>query len=292
MTQTVGQGKWRYEPVPGWGRSESRPAFGLVSGVAGDATDNVYVFERTPEGRVLVFDRDGTLQRTWGAGDFRHAHGIWIGPPAAGEEPAALLTDRDLHQVFRYTLGGERQAAWGTAGTPGAPGEPFNEPARAVATLSGEVYVADGYGQHRVHRFGPDGVLLTSWGREGTGPGEFGWPVHDVLLDPRGRVLIADRANGRIQLFTPEGEYLDQWAGLGVPQGMVLTPDEELVVVEGTGSVAVLSLDGDLLSRWGEKGDAPGQFAASPHSLWLDSRGDLYVGEVTTPDRFQKFVRR
>jgi DNA-binding beta-propeller fold protein YncE len=298
MAQTVGQGKWTFEVVPGWGRSADRPQLGLVSGVAGDAADNVYVFQRTPEGLVLVFDREGRLLRTWGQGDFSHAHGIWIGhagPGAAGPtagQSVALLTDRDLHQVFRYSLDGERLDAWGTAGTPGAPGEPFNQPARAVATPEGEVYVADGYGQHRVHRFDPSGKRLVSWGREGTGPGEFGWPVHDVLPDPRGRLLVADRSNGRIQHFTPDGAYLGEWAGLGAPQQMVLTLEGEVIVAEGTGSIAVLSLDGDLLARWGEKGEAPGQFAASPHSLWLDSRGDLYVGEVTTPDRFQKFVRR
>jgi hypothetical protein len=183
---TIGQGARTYEVAPGWGRSPERPAPGLVSGVAGDAADNVYVFQRTPESAVLVYDREGRLQRALGLSAFPHAHGIWLGHvgPATGE-PVLLLTDRERHQVLRYTPAGERLDAWGTAGTPGAPGAPFNQPARAVATP-----------------------------------------------------------------------------------------------------------DGELLARWGERGAAPGQFAASPHSLWLDSRGDLYVGEVTTPDRFQKFVRR
>ncbi len=293
MAATVGQGRWTYEPVPDWGRSAERPTLGLVSGVAGDGDDNVYVFQRTPAALVLVFDRHGSLQRTWGAGDFPHAHGIWIGHigPAAGA-PGVLLTDRDLHQVFRYTLAGERVETWGTAGAPGAPGAPVNEPARAIGPPSGEMFVADGYGQHRVHRFGADGGHLASWGSKGTGPGAFGWPVHDVLLDPRGRLLVADRGNDRIQLFTPTGDYLGEWPGLGMPQGMVVTPDEEVIVAEGTGGIAVLSLDGELLCRWGEKGDRPGQFAASPHSLWIDSRGDLYVGEVTPPNLFQKFIRR
>ena len=55
---------------------------------------------------------------------------------------------------------------------------------------------------------------------------------------------------------------------------------------------AVLSPDGEVLCRWGERGDGPGQFAGSPHSCWIDSRGDLYVGEVTPPNLFQKFIRR
>jgi hypothetical protein len=292
MAVRVGQGKWTFEPAPDWGRSAARPQLGLVSGVACDAADNVYVFQRTPVGVMLVFDRDGQLLRTWGEGDFPHAHGVWIGQyGVSGGEVAALVTDRDLHQVLRYTLEGERVSAWGTAGQAGAPGEPFNQPARAMATAAGDVFVADGYGQHRVHRFSADGQLIRSWGREGTGPGEFGWPVHDVCLDPRGRLLVADRANGRIQHFTPEGEYLGEWGGLRAPQAVYITLDQDVFVAEGAGAISVLSLDGELLCRWGEKGDGPGQFAASPHSLWLDSRGDLYVGEVTTPDRFQKFIR-
>ncbi|MGH2352788.1 MAG: peptidyl-alpha-hydroxyglycine alpha-amidating lyase family protein [Chloroflexota bacterium] len=302
MTRTVGSGKWTFEPVADWGRSAARPQLGLVSGVACGPDDTVYVFQREPQAMMLVFDRDGTLLRTWGLGDFRHPHGVWIGPVGgsnvsaspgqSGQDPVVLLTDRDLHQVLRYSLAGERLAAWGTAGQPGAPGQPFNEPARATATAAGDIFVADGYGQHRVHRFTADGQLIRSWGQEGTGPGEFGWPVHDVCLDPRGRLLVADRGNNRIQHFTPDGEYLGEWPGLQTPQAVCITPDQEVFIAEGAGAITVMNLDGDVLCRWGEKGDQPGQFAASPHSLWLDSRGDLYVGEVTTPDRFQKFIRR
>lgn len=288
MAAMVGTGKWRYEAVPDWGRSRQRPKLGLVSGVACDAEDNVYVFQRTPDPLMLVFNREGTLLRSWGEGQFRHPHGIWI-----GADQTMLLTDRDLHQVMRYTLDGRRLAAWGTPGQPGAPGEPFNQPARAIGAAGEDMYVADGYGQHRVHRFGPDGALLRSWGSEGTGPGEFGWPVHCVCVDPRGRLLVIDRGNNRIQHFTPEGRYLGEWAGLHVPQDMFITPEHEVLITEGTPpGIAVLDLDGNVLARWGERGQGPGQFAASPHSLWLDSRGDLYVGEVTTPNCFQKFVRR
>lgn len=288
MPTIVGSGKWTYEVVPDWGRSADRPALGLVSGVACDGNDHVYVFQRTPDPLMLVFDRDGRLLRAWGQGAFRHPHGVWI-----GADGTLLLTDRDLHQVLRYTPSGERLAAWGTAGQPGAPGEPFNQPARAIATPAGEMFVADGYGQHRVHRFGADGALLRSWGQEGKGPGAFGWPVHCVCLDPRGRLLVVDRSNGRIQHFTPDGEYLGEWGGLRGPNDLFITPEQEVFVAEGGGpAITVLSLDGEVLCRWGERGDGPGQFAASPHSLWVDSRGDLYVGEVITPNRFQKFVRR
>ena len=294
MATRVGTGKWTYEPVAGWGRSAKRPTLGIVSGIAGDADDRVYVFQRTIEPSVLVFDPAGREIGQWGLGDFGHPHGIWIGPDATrGGEQVVLTTDRDRHQVVKYTLDGRRLQEWGFFRQPGDLGEPFNQPARATLTPDGQMVVADGYGQYRVHRFDAHGKLARTWGKRGTGPGEFGWPVHHALLDPRGRLLVIDRGNNRVQLFDLDGHYQGEWGGLHVPQDMVITPEGEVIMVEGTGpSVAVLNLDGEALCRWGERGDGPGQFADSPHSVWVDSRGDLYVGEVTTPDRIQKFVRQ
>src|SRR5919199_5611621 len=243
MATTVGSGKWTYEPVPNWGRSSDRPAFGVVSGVACDRDDNVYVFQRTIEPSVLVFDREGKFLRQWGLGDFRHPHGIWIGPEREGGEQVVLVTDRDLHQVIKYTLDGRRLAEWGTSREPGDAGEPFNQPARATLTPDGEMLVADGYGQYRVHRFGADGRLIRSWGKKGQGPGEFGWPVHHALLDPRGRVLVLDRGNGRIQRFNLGGEFQGEWGGFQSPQDLVITPDGELILVEGgLATVTILNL--------------------------------------------------
>jgi DNA-binding beta-propeller fold protein YncE len=292
----VGSGRWTFEAVPDWGRGAGGvPEFGTVSGLACDSRDNVYVFNRTGQPGVYVFTPDGALQRTWGADVFRHAHGIWIGPDATrGGEEVVLVTDRDLHQVIKYTLAGEHVRTWGAAyREPGDAGEPFNQPARATLGPAGEMFVADGYGQYRVHRFDPSGELTHSWGKRGTGPGEFGWPVHHALLDPRGRLLVCDRGNNRVQAFSPEGRYLTEWGGLNMPQDYALTPDGELICVEGTTpGVCVTDLDGNVRARWGERGSGPGQFEASPHSICLDSRGDLYVGEVVTPNRLQKFVRR
>ena len=292
----VGTGKWSYEPVPDWGRGPGGvPEFGTVSGIACDSKDNVYVFQRTIEPCVLVFNPDGSLLRKFGADTFRNPHGIWIGPDATrrGEE-VALLTDRDLHQVVKYTLEGRKLATWGAAyREPGDAGQPFNQPARATLGPRGEMYVADGYGQYRVHQFSPEGELAHSWGKRGKGPGEFGWPVHHALLDPRGRLIVSDRGNNRLQLFSPRGKYQGEWTDLDMPQDYVITRENEIMLCEGSAKrIAVLDLDGNVLARWGEGGSRPGQFAASPHSLWVDSRGDLYVGEVIDPNRLTKFVRR
>jgi DNA-binding beta-propeller fold protein YncE len=286
-TPTYGDGNYRYQVEPDWGRGPGGvPAFGLVSMIACDAQDRVYVFQREPDPSVLVFEPDGKLVARWGEGAFRHPHGIWIGP-----DQTIYCTDRDTHTVTQWTLDGKLLRTWGTPGQPGPPGQPFNEPTRAYVDTRGELFVSDGYGQHRVHRFAPDGTLRNSWGEKGTGPGQFGWPVHSVIVDPRDRVLVVDRQNGRVQHFTREGQYTSEWADLGQPQDVYIDPDQVVFIIEGNGRVTIMTLDAEVLSRWGEKGSEQGQFAASPHSGWVDSHGDLYIGEVTTHNRFQKFRR-
>jgi hypothetical protein len=288
MAETVyGDGDYRFRVVPGWGRgADGVPALGLVSMVACDANDNVYVFQRAPEPVMLVFDRDGRLLRRWGEGQFKHPHGVWIGP-----DQTCYCTDRDRHAVTQWTLDGQLLRTWGTVDQAGAPGEPFNEPTRAFATPAGNLYVSDGYGQHRVHHFAADGTLLRSWGEQGVGPSQFGWPVHSVWLDSRERLLVVDRQNGRVQHFTSAGDYTGEWSGLLSPNDLYIDLNDIVYLIEGGRRVTITDLDGTVLSRWGVQGDAPGEFAASPHSGWVDSRGDLYIGEVTTHDRFQKFER-
>jgi sugar lactone lactonase YvrE len=288
MSGTVyGSGDYKFQVVPDWGRgSKGVPAFGLVSMVSCDAQDRVYVFQREPEAVMLVFEPDGTLVARWGEKHFKHPHGNWVAP-----DQTLYLTDRDRHIVTQWTLEGELLRTWGTPDQPGAPGEPFNEPTRAIVAPNGDLYVSDGYGQFRAHRFAPDGTLLRSWGEQGTGPGQFEWPVHSVHWHPEGRVMIIDRANNRIQHFTPEGDYVSEWGDFGMPQDMFITPDNVIYVVEGHPRVTLMSLDGGIIDRWGERGDGQGQFKASPHSCWVDSQGSLYVGEVTTHNCFQKFVR-
>jgi hypothetical protein len=289
LTDTVfGSGRYTYRADAAWGRGpQGVPAFGLVSTVACDSQDRVYVFQRLPDPQMLVFDRDGRLLSRWGEGAFRHPHGVWIGP-----DDALYCTDRETHTVTQWTLDGRLLRTWGTPGQPGAPGQPFNEPTKVYVTSGGDMYVSDGYGQHRVHHFGPDGALHCSWGEQGTGPGQFGWPVHSVWVDPRGRVLVLDRQNGRIQRFGAHGEYQGEWGGYMTPMDVYVDADQTLYLAEGGGRMTILNLDGGVLSQWGERGDGAGQFAAAPHCCWVDSRGDLYVSEVTTHDRLQKFVRQ
>jgi DNA-binding beta-propeller fold protein YncE len=313
--------RWAKLP-PGWGWSE-------VAGVATDAQDRVYVFNRG-EHPVVIFDREGTFLGSWGEGLFARAHGLFIGP-----DGAVYCTDDLDHTVRKFTPDGTLLMTLGESGKTsdtGATsmdfrtilrsGPPFHYPTNLALSVEGELFIADGYGNARIHRFSPDGKLLLSWGEPGAGPGQFRVP-HGIAVDRQGTLYVADRENSRIQLFGADGEYLGEWPDIARPCQVFLGDDGRVYVAElgyragmwpGTsapceratgGRVSIFDKRGTLLARWGGGLNpcAPGDFFA-PHGIWVDSRGDIYVAEVTWSaggnrgvvpkdcHALQKFVRR
>jgi hypothetical protein len=171
-------------------------------------------------------------------------------------------------------------------------------PTNLAIAPSGEIFVADGYGNHKVHRFSPDGELLLSWGKQGDGPGEFAL-VHNIWIDSRGRVLVCDDENDRVQIFDQEGHFIDQWK-LANPSGLCVR-DDIVYIAElqpfpdefhgpGRGSVALFTLDGELLTRWVGTEGKNRDVLLGPHDLCVDSNGDIYVCEVRGR-RISKFRR-
>jgi len=304
-----------FRVVEGWGKLPDGWRFVEAAGVAVDARGNVHVFNRG-EHPVIVFDREGNFLRSWGEGLVGRAHGITIGP-----EDDVWLTDDGNHTIRKFTPEGKLLL---TIGDPDKPatlqsGTPFNRPTHvALSPITGDVFVSDGYGNSRVHKYDPRGRHLFSWGEPGTDPGCFNLP-HNIATDAEGLVYVADRENHRVQVFDAEGRYLTQLNNLHRPCGLLVDRREggqmyvgelgtDLAVNQSVpdigGRVSILSLKGDLLGRVGDRfrGERPGQFVA-PHGVVTDSRGDLYVAEVSytakgrheNPPReircLQKFVR-
>ncbi|MFN8634162.1 MAG: peptidyl-alpha-hydroxyglycine alpha-amidating lyase family protein [Chloroflexota bacterium] len=314
---TFGSGDYRYTVVEGWEQLPAGWKHADVAGVATDAEDRVYVYTRNTA-RVLVYARDGTFLKSWGEGMFHDkpegsAHGITIGP-----DGAVWCVDDGNHTIKQFSPDGDLLLTLGTEGVPSDTGyvgpqpgisgstlldsiqggPPFNRPTNLAFSPNGDFYVSDGYGNCKVHRYSADGTLKQSWGEPGTGPGEFKLP-HGIAVHPDGRVFVADRENDRIQIFSPDGAYLDQWLDVQRPTQLQIDADGIVFVaelwrrvgevsqrlgrneVDAPGRVSVLGPDGSVLSRWGGPNRCDPGMLCAPHSLALDSHGDLYVGEVT-----------
>lgn len=279
-----GTGSYTYEPVEGWGQGPEGRAMGIVSSMATDSQDRVYVIDREPNPAIVVFDRDGRLIRTWGENLLSVPHAIWI-----NKNDLIYITDCGLHTVMTFDTDGHLLSTLGTPHVAGMPGKPFNNPTWAVEGIDSDLYVADGYGQNFMHRFTRDGRLLCSWGGDGVEPGRFDIP-HCVRVDRQGRVLVVDRGNSRVQIFDAEGHFLTQWTYLLAANDLFIDQNDTVYLAEAERRVSILTLDGTVITQWGGQGTAPGLFVDHPHGLWVDSRGDLYVCEVPyAPNRIQKY---
>lgn len=281
----VGSGELSYEVVEAWGELPEGWSFTQVAGVAVDSNDRVYVFNRSPH-PVIVLNRNGNFLTSWGEGVFKRPHGIYI-----TQDDYVYCVDDGNHTVRKFTLDGKLLLTLGMEDQPGENGAPFNRPTNATLSPSGEIYVSDGYVNSRVHKFSADGTLLLSWGTLGDEPGQFNIP-HGIWVDGEDRVYVADRQNNRIQIFTSQGKYITQWTDFLQPCSIFMDCENKVYIPELQARMSILSIEGELLARWGgEKSNTPGQFIA-PHCAWVDSKGDLYIGETLQGQRIQKFAKK
>src|ERR1700732_4013758 len=168
VSMIIGSGKFRYRVNADWAKLPVGWSFKEVGGVGVDRNENVYVFNRG-EHPMMVFDREGNFLRSWGEGQYPRAHGVHMAP-----DDTMFLTDDGGHFVRKVTLDGKVLLNLGVPGKP-APymsGEPFHRCTHTALSPKGEIYVSDGYGNARVHKYSPDGKLLMSWGEPGTEPGQ------------------------------------------------------------------------------------------------------------------------
>jgi outer membrane protein assembly factor BamB len=288
MATIVGHGDYKYEIKENWAKLPDGWSFKEVAAVGVDRQDNVYCFTRG-EHPVIVFDRDGNFLRSWGEGRYIRAHGVHMGP-----DDSIYLTDDGGHFVRKCSLDGQVLLELGVPGKP-APylsGEPFNRCTHTALSPKGEIYVSDGYGNAKVHKYAPDGKLLLSWGEPGSDPGQFNL-VHNICTDADGWVYVADRENHRVQVFDGNGKYETQWNNLHRPCGLYMDYVRHPVCYIGELSVnrlnanlgprvSIVDHEGKLMGRFGDTpaGTDLGKFLA-PHGLAVDSRGDIYVGEVS-----------
>jgi DNA-binding beta-propeller fold protein YncE len=251
---------------------------GMVSDVAVSPTGEIHILIRhdssIASGRpaVLTFDADGNKLAEWG-GDFI-ADGHMF---AAAPNGNLYVVDRDAHQVVVC-----RDGRWlGAIGTRHGPLKPFNHPTSVAFCLSGDIYVSDGYANHKVHRFSADGTRLRSWGRFGDGPGEFLNP-HCLWILPDRRVVVADRDSDRLQVFSPDGELLSIWRGFVKPMGLWGDASGRIYVTDQSPTLTVLSSEGERLGRCRP-------VLNGAHGICGDGHGAFYLAEAS-PNRVTKLI--
>ena len=289
---TIKTDKYDYELVQSWGTLPDGMTFGTVSSVAADSQNRVYVYQRK-DPPIVVLDSDGNYLNSWGISAFNLPHGFCI------VDDVIYLTDREDSVCLKYTLDGKPLMVLGDRGIHSdtgceEPGElvpraagPFNYPSEMYPSPSGDLYVSDGYRTSRVHRFSADGRYITSWGTPGKGgPGEFHLP-HSLLIDEEGLVYVCDRENNRIQVFTPEGEFITMWTDMTRPNDISQSVDGDFYIAESTfeGStprITVRDKEGEILSSWESR---------QAHGLWVDRQDSVYLA-LPGAQRGDKYIRQ
>lgn len=307
----LGEGAYRYEVQHGWGRLPTHVVWGETHGVAIDEAGLVYVKHRsrTPEpvDAIVVFAPDGTYVRSFGKEYHGGGHGIDI--RKEGGEEFLYLCDVKNGIVAKTNLKGEHVWVKGRPTEPGVYDDPQVKysPTNVAFGPDGGFYIGDGYGAHFIHQYDKDARWVRTWGGEGTVPGKMKTP-HGLWLDNRpGRepsLVVADRANARLQYFTLDGQHLSLMTDVSFPAHFDIR-GEVLLVPDLHARVTLLDKDNRVLTHLGFDPEwtkrvldgfqmrgqpetwEEGRFL-HPHDACFDKDGNIFVVEWVLKGRVSR----
>ncbi len=231
-----------YRSTLDWSKIPDGRTLGQMAAVAIDSHGVIWSVERCggsscdgrPEAPVMAFGPSGDSVGGIGAGLFVFPHGI-----AIDDDDNIWVTDgRGVpgkgHQVIKFNRSGEILMRLGTAGIAGEGPDTLNGAAAVAIAPNGDIFVGDGHGagtNARVVKYSAAGTFIKTWGRRGTGPGEFSTP-HALAFDSAGRLFVGDRENNRIQIFTQDGEFIEEWRQFGRPSGVWIDANDVIYVAD------------------------------------------------------------
>jgi hypothetical protein len=323
----VGEGDHRYEVLHDWARLPDSYTWQTTHNVAVDRQGLVYVIH---EGReelrdhpaIFVFDPDGKFIRAFGKQFQGGGHGLEV--VTEGSQQYLYVTGyQQLKNFAKLTLTGElvweRRAPMESglypAGEAAEPKKVWGRdrfmPTNYAFLPDGGFFLADGYGSYRIHRYDRHGNWVSMFGGVGKGPGEFNTP-HGICLDARpGRepqVLVADRANARLQWFTLDGQHRKTLDGFILPanfdihRDLLLVPDLSARITLLNGADEVVAQLGEdpawreqVLKDGMKLRREPDQWVAGkflhPHDACFDAQGNILVAEWVQTGRITKLRR-
>ncbi len=232
-----------YKSVKRWAQLPDGRIWGATSAVY-PANDGIHIWIAERCGAnlcagsdldpIMLFDPDGKVIRSFGAGMITWPHGIfvdaeenvWIAD-AVGYAP---VPDGVGHTVMKFSPMGELLMTLGKEGIAGNGTDTFTKPSDVLVAPNGDIFVADGHdagGNNRIIKFDRDGNYIGQWGSTGKADGQFVDP-HALAMDSQGRLFVGDRGNSRIQIFDQGGGHIATWTQFGRPSGLFIDADDIL----------------------------------------------------------------
>jgi DNA-binding beta-propeller fold protein YncE len=321
----IGSGEHRYEVLHNWAQLPDKYKWQTTHNVAVDRDENLYVIHEGLENQkdhpsIFVFDRDGRFIRAFGKQFQGGGHGLEV--ITEGNQQFLYVTGyQQLKNFAKLTLTGEQ--IWEKPAPMDAgvyrDGEDTNPakrwgrdafmPTNYAFLPDGGFFLADGYGAWRIHRYDKNGNWLSMFGEPGKGDGQFDTP-HGIAIDNRGaepKVVVADRANKRLQWFSLGGKHLKTLDGFILPANLD-THKDLLMVPDLSARVTLLDKDNQVVAHLGEdpewrmqvtkdgnklrnspngEGWVPGKFL-HPHDACFDPAGNIFVAEWVRTGRITK----
>jgi DNA-binding beta-propeller fold protein YncE len=262
-------------PSVGW-------EMGMVSWVVSDREGLIYLFQRGDKADpIVVVDRQGQVVRSWGKGLFKTPRGSRLDP-----DGNVWTTDAKTSIVTKFTPQGKKLLEISVGGVPADCETAFCGTTDVGFGPNGSLFVADGYRNARIVEYTADGRLVREWGRPGTGPGEFQLP-HSIVVG-EGVVYVADRENGRVQLFDLEGKYLREWPKYGKTFSLALAPGVVWLATQHRNEPNLAP--GWLLEVDRRTGNVLGYVnATGVHGIHAGPRGELLI--APGPERKPQLLR-
>ena len=240
-------------PERHWARLPDGKAWGTTAGIEIGPHGELWAIDRCGDGSCdgstmaavhQIDPKTGRPIRSIGQGLFAMPHGlhvdrdgnVWVTDAAVAKKGGVKG-----EQVIKLSPDGKVLMRLGTAGVSGGGPTHFHDPGDVVTAPNGDIFVADGHGTvapdlppdtiTRIIKFTPDGKFIKAWGSLGSGKSQFRNP-HALVFDSRGRLLVADRVNGRIQVFDQNGKYLTEYRQFNHPSGLFITKDDTLYATD------------------------------------------------------------
>jgi DNA-binding beta-propeller fold protein YncE len=259
-------GKW--EVLQSWGQLPAGTTWGAASQVATTKEGQIVIFRRMNPS-FFVLNPDGTFVKSWGDTPYKLAHGIRI-----DKDGFIWVTDNSDNIVQKFSPDGKLLMTIGRKGSAGdnTSQDAFDGPADVFVAANGDFFVADGYRNSRVVQFSKEGKFIKIiGGTKGTEPGQFNLP-HAVVVDSKGRLIVADAENSRVQVFDQNGKFIEQWTDfIAKPRGaMYITPDDTLYISHVDAEAISIVKNGKVI-------DVIKGVGGRPHGMTLDHEGNIYV---------------